>query len=275
MDLRLFWGVVKRYKRIAIGGLVLAVVLAILTYGTPGLSHGKPTIIPRGSVTWEARAQLLIAQSGGAYEGTDPKKLSVTGYMASLSGVYAAIANGDAVQDAARDPKVRGQVSAQEGVDPLTGEYQPLITLTSSAPTPTAAVILARRGVSALQNYVAQTQAAAGIPTGSRIVLEVLQAGNVPVIASGHKPTVPILVLIGVLSATIMLLFSLENRDPETAAALGRVPANGVAPTLRLTDTPGVGVAARSGEGPEHLKRSSRTIEQRARTLDRIIKPGS
>lgn len=46
MDFTLFFGVVKRYKRVVIPGAVLAVVLAVLSYGTPGLKGGKPTIVP-------------------------------------------------------------------------------------------------------------------------------------------------------------------------------------------------------------------------------------
>ena len=43
MDFKLFLAVVKRYKRMVIGGMVLAVVLSMLSYGTPGLKGGKPT----------------------------------------------------------------------------------------------------------------------------------------------------------------------------------------------------------------------------------------
>ena len=42
MDLRLFWAVTKRFKRVAIGGFLLAVVLAVLAYGTPGTRRDHP-----------------------------------------------------------------------------------------------------------------------------------------------------------------------------------------------------------------------------------------
>ena len=43
MDFKLFLAVVKRYKRMVISGIVLAIVLSVLSYGTPGLKGGKPT----------------------------------------------------------------------------------------------------------------------------------------------------------------------------------------------------------------------------------------
>ena len=52
MDFKLYLGVLKRYKRVLIAGAVVAVVLAVLSYGTPGLKGGKPTIIPRGAEIW-------------------------------------------------------------------------------------------------------------------------------------------------------------------------------------------------------------------------------
>ena len=72
MDLPLFWGVIKRYKRLAIGGTLLAVLLAMLTYGTPSLSGGKPTIVPRTAPVYQSRAQLLISQYDGVFGRAAP-----------------------------------------------------------------------------------------------------------------------------------------------------------------------------------------------------------
>ena len=67
MDFKLFFAVVKRYKRVVISGTVLAVVLSVLSYGTPGLKGGKPTIIPRGSEVWQGDAEVLISEEGFPY----------------------------------------------------------------------------------------------------------------------------------------------------------------------------------------------------------------
>ena len=225
MDLRLFWGVVKRYKRLAIGGTLLAMILAIFSYGTPGLSNGKPTIIARGSVTWASQAELLIGQDDGVYGRADAKTLATgsPGYMSSLTPVYTAIANSTAVQSVIRAAKIPGTVVATEGVDPLTGAYQPLVMLTAAAPTESDAAKLAAVGIKAFQTNVAQMEAAAGIPQNSRVVLQVIQTGLPPHIAAKPKLTIPVLILFALMTGLIVLLFSLENRDPQTAAKFGRV----------------------------------------------------
>jgi len=223
MDLRLFWAVVKRFKRISIGGTIAAVVLAVLAYGTPG-PHG---ITPHGSVKWESQAELLITQADGVYGRADPKTISAQNpnYMSSLSPIYTGLANGTAVQNAVRAAKVPGTVTASEGVDPNTGLYTPFITLTAAAPTAADAAILSKSGIASFQSFIAQMEAATAVPASSRITLEVIRDGLPPKIASRPKPTIPILVFLAIMSATIMLLFSLENHDPQSAAALGRVPA--------------------------------------------------
>ena len=110
MDIKLFLAVVKRYKRVVISGAVLAVVLSIFSYGSPGLKNGRPTIIPRGAEVWEGNAVVLISQSGNPYDRAVQQVIPGKGvtvpaetigdlnYMSSLSSVYAALANSDALQ---------------------------------------------------------------------------------------------------------------------------------------------------------------------------------
>ena len=166
MDFKLFLGVVKRYKRMVIAGAVLAVVLSVLSYGTPSLKGGKPTIVPRGAEIWQGEAELLISQAGFPYgravhAGRHPGRASTPSqpigdynYMASLSSVYAALANGNSVQhQAATEARVPlcplttgpcGSLKAAE-VDDISdrGSPLPLLTVTSSAPTAADAAKLA------------------------------------------------------------------------------------------------------------------------------------
>ncbi len=67
MDLSLFFSVLRRYKRVLLGGFVLATVLAILSYGQPTFSHGKPILVPRGPEVWQSQSQLLIAYQNDPY----------------------------------------------------------------------------------------------------------------------------------------------------------------------------------------------------------------
>src|ERR1700733_10234530 len=109
MDFKLFIAVVKRYKRVVIGGTILAVVLSVLSYGMPGLKGGKPTVIPRGSEVFQGQAELLISQAGFPYgravdqytpgSQTSPSEpIGDENYMANLSSVYAAVANSTSIQ---------------------------------------------------------------------------------------------------------------------------------------------------------------------------------
>lgn len=240
MDFRLFWGVIKRYKRLSIGGTLLAVVLAALAYGTPSFSHGFPTLVPRGSVTYESNAQVLLTQANGLYGRLAPNtsaQLQDPGYMSTLSPIYAGIANGDAVQQAVRASKVPGTLTANGGVDQYTGNYLPFVNITATAPTPQDAAKLSQLGIAGLRAYTTKMEADAGVPQSERIYLEVVKTGLPPVLASGHKVMIPLLVLIAVLTGMITVLFSLENHDPRTAAALGRITPTSP-PTLVRTDSP-------------------------------------
>lgn len=269
MDLRLFWAVAKRYKRLSIGGTILAVVLAVFAYGTPGPGG----LTPRGSVTWESKAQLLITQTDGVYGRADSTTISAQSpnYMSSLSPIYAGLANGSAVQTAVKQSKLPGTVTASEGVDPNTGVYTPFITLTASAPSAADAEKLSTIGIASFQNYISQMEAATGVPANERITLEVIQNGLPPVIGSKPKPTIPILVFLAIMSGTILLMFSLENRDPQSAASLGRVTPlarnGGAAPH---PDNSGHAVdAAHRGHG---LDRLHRVGEKASPILDSLIK---
>jgi hypothetical protein len=268
MDLRLFWAVVKRFKRIFIGGTILAVLLAVLAYGTPGPGG----ITPHGSVTWASKAELLITQSDGVYGRADAKTISAQNpnYMSSLSPIYTGLANGSAVQAAVKQSKVPGTVTATEGVDPNTGVYTPFITLTASGPTAADAGKLSTIGITAFQNYITQMEVANGVPATSRITLAVIRNGLPPEIASKPKPTIPVLVFLAIMSGTILLLFSLENHDPQSAAAIGRVaPSAKNVGALPLADNGGHAVDAHRGHGMDRLHRVG---DKRSTTLESLIK---
>jgi hypothetical protein len=278
MDLRLFWGVVKRYKRLAIGGTLVAALLAILAYGTPSLSGGLPTIVPHTPPVYQSQAQLLIAQGNGIYSRADPQSLSAgaPNFLSSLSPVYAGLANGSAVQRAVRASHIPGTLSATEGVDPNTGDYTPFLNLTTSAPTPQDAERLSRIAINAFQSYLEEMQGGSSVPASSRVLLQVVKSGNPATLAAGKKVALLLLVFIVILTALVALMFSLENKDPQTAAKLGRLLPSPVVAGLNgdaavaATSEFGSPLAARgnelstqSGESPSH-----------SGTFERLYRPG-
>lgn len=214
MDLRLFLAVMKRYKKLVIPGLVLAVVLSGLAYKSA-----------KGTPLWEAQAEVMISQANAPYP-TSGKYGDNVGYLSALSGIYAAVANGDAVEQGARRYSgVTGIVQSAEVIDPSTGNPLPLMTMTASAGTATGAVKLATSATRALQEYVAKQQEAGGIAASQRIRFSLINNGMKPELASGSHITTPLLVFVGLLAAVITLAFILENLNPRSAEALGRVPA--------------------------------------------------
>lgn len=281
MDFKLFFAVVKRYKRVVIVGAALGVVLSVLSYGTPGLKGGKPTIIPRGSEVWQGEAQVLISQAGfpygrastqvvpGTSKNAPAQPLGDLGYMANLSSVYAALANGDYVQHqvaklthirlcpptlsaiGASAPTsttggcgtvVAGSVEQQGNAAPL-----PLITLTSSASSAGAAAKLTTTTIAVLRGAIAQQQAAAGTTGTQRVVLQTVNSGSPATLEKGHSKSISILVLFAVVSASIALAFILNNHSDDPVRSTLRRLDEG------LDHSGGLAVAGGNGHaGPNH-----------------------
>jgi hypothetical protein len=277
MDLPLFWGVVKRYKRLALGGTLVALVLAILAYGTPSLSGGMPTIVPHSAVAYESQAQLLITQGNGVFGRADAQSLSAGAptFLSSLSPVYAGPANGSAIKGAIRASRIPGTLSASEGVDPNTGDYTPFLNLTTMAPTPQAAERLVKVAINAFESYITRMQGGSSVPESSRVTLAVVKSGDPAVLANGHKITLPVLVFVVVLAALIALMFSMENKDPRTAVALGRMtPAPVVAGSIghgAPIATPEFG-SALAGHATERSLPPGEP--SRTGSFDRLYRPG-
>jgi hypothetical protein len=243
MDFKLFYAVVKRYKRVVISGAVLAIVLSVLSYGMPGLKGGKPTIIPRGSEVWQGDAEILISEEGFPYgravtqvipgKGVDvpAQTYGDESYLSNLSSVYAAMANGNALQqEVAKDThfavcpaKVTcGTILAAEVADPNTSAPLPLVTITASAPTAGEAAKLATTTVSVLKGEITQQEAASGTPVDQRVELQTLKSGSPATLSQGYSKSIPMLVLFAVLSASIALAFILNNHSEDPVRSTRR-----------------------------------------------------
>jgi hypothetical protein len=246
MDFKLFRGVVKRYKRMVILGTLLAVAMSVFSYGTPGLKGGKPTIIPRGSEVWQGNAVVLISQAGNPYDRAvqqvipgkgltvPPETIGDLTYMSSLSSVYAAMANGDSVQNqvataahvllcpvttsatapaAANATGDCGTLVAAALEQQGTGSPLPLITLTSSAPTASEAARLSTTAIAVLRSEITKQQAAAGTPVQERVELQTVNSGSPATLAQGHSKSISILVLFALMGATFALAFIRNNHS--------------------------------------------------------------
>ncbi len=224
MDLNLFFAVLWRSKWTLLAGVLVGAVIAILAYGRPDFSGGKPSITPRSAEVWQSESQLLISQAGFPYrqaaEVGEPAR-----QMGSLSPVYAGLANGNIVQSEIRSQLgTDGSVKASEDIDLAASSFLPFVDFTASAPTALAAARLAHGAAVIFQAFVARQQAAAGVPAAHRIQLEVVESGANPKLAEGHKITVPVLVLMAFLIGTISMIFLKENLRTSAEAKSVLVP---------------------------------------------------
>jgi hypothetical protein len=225
MDLGLFLAVLWRSRRLVLGGVVAAVLLAVLAYGTPSFAGGHPTLKPRGAEKWQGESQLLISQASFPYrqssEAAEPAR-----QMGSLSPVYANLANGNVVQAEIRRQLGKvGTVKANEDVDLAASSFLPFVNFLATAPTRSEAAKLAVGAASIFQAFVAKQQVSAGVPAAHRIELTLVQSGNNPKLIEGHKVSIPILVFLAILIATVSIVFLRENVRPRVAEALERLPA--------------------------------------------------
>jgi hypothetical protein len=221
MDIGLFFAVLWRSRWLVLGGAVLGLVLAALSYGQPSFAGGKPSLKPRGAEVWQSESQLLISQAGFPYgQGANPNQTS----LSNLAPVYATLANGNAVQaEIHRQVALPGKVKATESLDVAISSALPFVILTATAPTSADATKLAVGAASIFQAYVAGQQASGRIPAAQRVQLSVVQSGANTKLVEGHKLSIPILVFLAVLIGVMALVFLKEGARQRVAAELGHV----------------------------------------------------
>jgi len=221
MDVGLFAAVVWRSKRLVLFGVLLGAVLAVLAYGTPSFKGGRPTITPRGAESWTSESQLLITQPGDPYGRAGYSGVET---LASLSPIYATLANGNAVQEEiSRKANVPGSVTASESLDVATSVGLPFINLLATAPTKADAETLVTRAAQVVQAYVNRQQADSRVPANLRIELPIDKTATGTKLVKGHKLSIPILLFFAVFVATLSLVFLKEGFLPRVAAEIGRV----------------------------------------------------
>jgi hypothetical protein len=231
MDFKLYSRVLWRFKLLVALGFVIAVALAVLATVrvTP---HG---VTYRQSQLWSSGARLLVTQQGfpegrlfaqtpvtvgqappaadsSARKGipvADPNRFN------ALAILYADLATSDPVRALmSRGPSVPGQILATPLRDDQSGTLLPLIDITAISITPQSAIALAQRNVSALKTYLEARQRANGVPEADRAVVQTLVEPKGAKLFRPRAKTMPIVVFLAVMFATIALTFILENVRP-------------------------------------------------------------
>lgn len=227
MDLRTYLRVIWRFRLIVGAGLIVAVLLAGLSYLKVSFNHGRPAIAYRQSETWTSSVKLAVTQAG-APVGT-PSADTTTPVNFAL--VAANLADSDSVQAmATRRTHIHGLVQATSDTDPVTRDALPFITVNAFALTRTRAVALANGAARALQIYVSRQQAAGGLPKAQRVALRAVKRARAvnASVSAGRKKTTPIVIFLTVMIAALGFAFILENLRPRVhlvASDADRVPA--------------------------------------------------
>jgi hypothetical protein len=203
MDLKWFFGVLRRHKLMMIGGTVLAAVVAVLAY-----TKLAPEV-------WQSQSQLLIAQGhdpyGAAAQPVSPNGGNGVSYMASLAPIYAALANGDVIQGEIRKVDPGAKVVATGLSDPATGASLPMVQLMVAGSTPAGAHKLAALAATTLENYVASEQAASDVPQAQRVQFSFIQDGAQTKLLSGPSKFTSLLLFVVVLGCVLGLAFKLDK----------------------------------------------------------------
>jgi hypothetical protein len=242
MDLQLYFKVLYRFRLLAAVGLLLAVLLAIVSYARVELVGGSPKLTPRGSETWQSTSVIFITQEGfpwgravPAYTepdpdtGAPPAQLGDQARFAALSQIYTQLANSDTVRARLlRSAQVKGTVKAEASAD-SSGQPLPLLTIVATSDTAAHASELAAGATNSFRRYVSAQQRSANIPVTDRIQLQVLERGKEPLLVGPRKKTLPGLMFFAVMLATFALIFILENIRPRLSERPGNEPWEGPA----------------------------------------------
>jgi hypothetical protein len=221
MDLSLYGRVLWRFRWLVLLGLILAVFLAVLSVAkisSHGVSYRKPAI-------YQSSTTLLLTQNGFPWGRTmfpGTNSLGVSSEFAdptrfsSLTDLYSQFANSDEVRELmlqAGAPLTWSVEATPVQATSSTG-ILPVISLAGRADTPSGAIRATQIGRLAFLKYVTDQQNLANIPKSQRIDIQVLQQATPPSVVQPHKKTLPIVVFLAVMSATIGLALILENLRP-------------------------------------------------------------
>jgi hypothetical protein len=248
MDLSLYGRVFWRFRVLVAAGVLLATMLAFLTFVRVDLAK-SPHLRYREHESWSSQATLWVTQRGFP---SGRSALPITG-ATGVQGAATTTPSGSAVSGAGKQPAfadparftdlavlysklvptdlvlsfvrrsgpINGTIAAEPGFDSISGDILPLVLITATASTPKDAEALVRRATSGLQAYIDSRQASNGIASGDRVIVTRAQAATTPVLAKGRSMTKPVVVFLATLLAVLGLTAVLENVRPKIRSVEG------------------------------------------------------
>jgi hypothetical protein len=242
VDLSLFLRVIWSRKWLVFVGLVLAAVLAFLSFVRVDV-RGSNHFTYRQQQQWASYTTLFVTQHGfpwgtlgtttnagqpNATHATDPTR------FISLALIYSQLIPTDAVRRIMlQDGPIQGSVQAAALTDPSnTNDALPLISIAGISNTAGSAARLAQRATSAFLTYLDRQQSAAGTAPADRVVVQVINHPGRAKLLQDRSTTLPIVVFFTMVLATIAICFILENLRPRVRIVTSEVQ------NARLADAP-------------------------------------
>jgi hypothetical protein len=219
MDIALFLKVMWRFKFLVAGGVLLAIGLSFLSVFKVSPT-GSPRVAFRQEQLWADAVTLLVAPQEFPWGGQVSSADADPAKFGQLAVVYANLATSDAVKqivlgdgpvDFAKEPMLAVAVpySYQNSSSPPL----PLITLEAQAATKPRAMELVKREAAAFLEYLRKRQVETGIPANQRVSVSIVKGDQIRLLKPRSK-TVPLMIFMLVMIATIGLAFMLENLRP-------------------------------------------------------------
>jgi hypothetical protein len=219
LDLAAHGRVLWRFRVLVVCGLVLAALLAFLSYfrvTTHGLSY-------RQNETWQSSEVLLLAPIKGNCL-LDPNAPLCT-LLPSLSPLYAQLANSAIIRKqvfpTVASTKNGNYISSAVPTPNNSTATLPFLEINGQAISAQRAVAIAKRASAVLLSYLRATPART-IPETSRVVAQVVTEPSIDqaTVVQGRKKTLPIVIFLAVIGATIALVYVLQNLRTPSAASL-------------------------------------------------------
>ena len=209
--------------------------------------NGKPTVTYRSKEEWVSYSRLFVTESGFKWgsslvqpnlKGGDQANAlgaqrAAEDRLSTVAVIYANLITSDPVMSIIRrGGPVHGLLQAaalpvQQGSDQLL----PIIQIAGFASTAHSSAEITKRATSALRQYVEDQQHVNGVPDNQRLSLELVNKAGDSKLFTPRKKTLPIVVFLTVMMATIALTFVLENLNPRVRVVEGgAASADGVVP---------------------------------------------
>jgi hypothetical protein len=200
---------ILRHRLVAVAGVAAAVVLAFLSYMSVN-PFRSPILEHRKEAFWASAVTLQVTQAGFPEGRVTVPTSADPGRLVGLAQLYTKLVNTDPVRKRMQKP-IYGSLSTEQLLTPQQ-DALPLLKLTAVSRSGARSVRRVRNQAAAFASFILANQAQSKVPTRQRVELHLVSGPTNPRVVSPPSKTLPVLVFLSMLTATIALVLVLENR---------------------------------------------------------------